>query len=176
MMLKNTNTPFINTQFEDLEYIKFIYPSDAQKKSGKFMKYRVMVMGYFIDFETLRGQKRSGVDYYKNKWETKMLDHYGYFINTLGNDGDEVDVFVEGKASLDEVLERPIFTIKQVETLGRNQGEYDEDKVILGARNMTHARNIYLRNYALGWQGVGAIREIKSLNAFLTTSKCRTFN
>jgi len=173
-MMKQTKTPYEFVEFEELKYMSFVYPSEAQKKSGQYVKYRVELKGQMIDIETLRNQVRSGKDEYGFTWKTKMLDHYGYFIHTLGADDDEVDVFINGKATEDEINERPVFAIKQVFTKGTNQGEYDEDKLIIGAKSMTQAKAIYLRNYSLGWQGLTDIREVHRLSNYLSSTKCRT--
>lgn len=48
-----------------------------------------------IAIENPVGSIRSGVD--ENgfqPWQTQMSAHYGYFEDTLGADGDELDVFV----------------------------------------------------------------------------------
>jgi hypothetical protein len=177
-MNKETKSPYKHILFSELQHQKHIYPSEAQKKNGQYLKYRFdlsFLLPTPIDIENLRGQTRKGIDSYGNTWKTKMIDHYGYFVDTYGNDGDEVDVFINYDATESEIIERPIFTIKQVETTGEDVGKYDEDKVVLGAKDSNHAKRIYLRNYSLGWQGVGAVKEVKDINHFLETSACRTF-
>jgi len=171
-MVGKTKSPYFMVDFPLLGFKHRPNPSDAQKKSGNYKKPRVVLLGWNIDIENIRGQVRSGVDVNGVPWKSRMFDHYGYFVDTYGKDGDEVDVFINGKATREEINNRPIFTVKQVDVV---TGEYDEDKVVLGAENGTHARAIYMRNYGLDWRGLSAIREVSDLEYFLSSSECRTY-
>lgn len=72
--------------------------------------------------------------------ETKMLYDYGFFDNTEGMDGDEVDVFVGPNKDSDKVfvvtqMTRPEFK------------EVDEQKVMVGFDTAAEAKSAYLKHF-----------------------------
>lgn len=70
---------------------------------------------------------------------TDMLYAYGYIEGTMGNDDDEIDVFI-GPAPDSEA----VFIIHQQNP---RTGTYDEDKVMLGFMNEEQARVAYMQHY-----------------------------
>jgi hypothetical protein len=74
-----------------------------------------------------------------------MKADYGYARGINGNDGEELDIYLVDRDSDSPVA----FIIEQV----TEDGEYDEDKIVLGARSEGEAIDIYLQHmpeYMLG--------------------------
>lgn len=110
-----------------------------------------------ITIETEAGTIRRGTDENGNDWSNKMVDDYGYFENTFGNDGDEIDVFVSSDADIGEILNNPVFYLKQ----NHQDGAFDEDKFILGAGTQAEAEKVYYRNYESGYKNSGSWHTIE---------------
>jgi hypothetical protein len=94
--------------------------------------------GLSIAIENQKGSVRSGVGKDGKKWRTVMKCPYGYIVSSLGADGDGVDVFVgpDKKAPHAYVVHQK-----------KDDGSYDEDKVILGTNSVEEAKALYLSNY-----------------------------
>lgn len=89
-------------------------------------------------------------------WEP-LKHHYGHIKGAVSADDEYIDVFMSddaGDASL------PVFVVDQV----KQDGSFDEHKVLLGFQNIESAREAYLSNYPSGW-AMGNITEM-SINAF----------
>ena len=127
-----------------------INPSDKQKEAGNYKKGKVSIMGYSIVIENPKGSYRSGIDRSGEKWKTKMTCDYGYFSNTLGYDGDAVDVFIGNNFS-----DTNIFAIDQ-----KIGGKFDETKIMLGFKDEESAKKAYLSNYNTSWTGFWKITEV----------------
>ena len=125
--------------------------TDEEKQSGDFPKGVVSIQGLSIAIENPKGSTRSGVDADGNEWSTEMQDTYGYIENTAGADTDDIDVFVG-----EHPLSDKVFIVDQV----KEDGSFDEHKVMLGYESSEDAREAYLRNYEDGWQGLGSITQI----------------
>lgn len=128
-------------------------PTEEQKQSGEYQKGHLSIGDLNIAIENPAGSIRSGVDANGQEWSSTMQHHYGYIENTLGADGDEIDVFV--KNHLDHIPDHA-YIIKQLD----KDGKFDEQKVIIGAETEEEAKEIYLCNYDKGWQGFGGIQKI----------------
>ena len=128
-------------------------PSTEQKQSGEYQKGHLSIGDLNIAIENPAGSFRSGIDAQGNEWRIRMQHHYGFIENTMGADGDEIDVFV--KNHLDHIPDHA-YIIKQLD----KDGKFDEHKVILGAETEDEAKEIYLSNYEQGWQGLGDIKRI----------------
>jgi hypothetical protein len=100
------------------------------------------------------GSVRRGVDNQGNPWETIMKAHYGYFLNTLGEDGDEIDVFVVEGTEHD--FNGRVFILYQID----ENGAFDEHKVILGTTSKVIATKIYQEHYDENFNGIAAIKEL----------------
>lgn len=122
-------------------------PTDAQRKAGNYRMGRVTLHGLRIAIEQPRGSTRSGTDRDGTAWTCRLAAHYGYFIGTRGADGDGVDVFIAPNPAADTA-----YVINQ--NVG---GRFDEHKVVLGAVDEEHARNLYLASYARGWRGLASV-------------------
>lgn len=128
-------------------------PTEEQKLSGDYPKGKIQLLGFDIHIENPAGSTRTGKDDQGNTWSNKMAHHYGYLADTLGADGDEVDVFVKSGTGSD--FAGPVFVIDQINP----DGSFDEHKVVLGVADEEEARDIYLSNYEKDWTGLGGLTE-----------------
>lgn len=126
-------------------------PTEKQKERGNYKKGRITLRGRQIAIENPIGSERSGVDPDGKAWRSIMHRDYGYFVGSMANDGDPVDVFIGEDPEND-----PIWIIDQV----TEKGDFDEPKVVLGAKTEKDAKELYLRHYPLGWKGIGAITKV----------------
>ena len=122
-----------------------IEPTEAQKKAGNYKKGHVKIQGFDITIENPKGAIRRGVDDNGKAWSTEMKNHYGYFKNTEGKDGDHIDVFIG-----DNPNSKRIFVVDQVNPKTK---EFDESKVMLGFDTEDEAKKAYLSNYSKDWKG-----------------------
>ena len=104
-----------------------------------------------IAIENRKGSVRRGVDADGKPWATKMKLPYGYIKGTKGADGDEVDVYLGPDKSAPNA-----FVIHQ----NKEDGSYDEDKVVLGIHHKSEARKIYLDHHTQGEKLLGAIKTV----------------
>ena len=128
-------------------------PTEQEKETGTYRKGKVKLHGLDILIENPKGSTRAGTDPSGNKWTITMKHHYGEFVGTKGADGDQIDVFIGNNPESEKV-----FVIDQVDP---TTGEFDEHKVMLGFTNHANAKKGYQANYESGWQGLGAIKEMK---------------
>ena len=122
-----------------------VEPTEAQKKAGNYKKGHVKIQGFDITIENPKGAIRRGVDDNGKAWSTEMKNHYGYFKNTEGKDGDHIDVFIG-----DNPNSKKIFVVDQVNPKTK---EFDESKVMLGFDTEDEAKKAYLSNYSKDWKG-----------------------
>nr|DAX41355.1 MAG TPA: Type I restriction enzyme [Caudoviricetes sp.] len=122
-----------------------VEPTEAQKKAGNYKKGHVKIQGFDITIENPKGAIRKGVDDNGKAWSTEMKNHYGYFKNTEGKDGDHIDVFIG-----DNPNSKRIFVVDQVNPKTK---EFDESKVMLGFDTEDEAKKAYLSNYSKDWKG-----------------------
>lgn len=94
--------------------------------------------GLPIAIENRIGSVRSGKDKDGKPWHTKMKAHYGYIKKTHGADGEGVDVYIGPKHDSPHA---------HVVHQKKDDGTYDEDKVILGVGSPEEARKLYLDHY-----------------------------
>jgi hypothetical protein len=122
-------------------------PTDAQCEAGNYRKGRVTLHGLRIAIEQPRGSTREGTDPNGTRWRCRLAAHYGYFVGTTGADGDGVDVFIGPNTDADTA-----YVINQ-----SIAGRFDEHKVVLGAVDEQHARDLYRASYARGWRGLDSV-------------------
>lgn len=127
-------------------------PSDAQKESGNYKKGHIKFGGYDYTIENPKGSTRSGKDADGKEWKVTMHDTYGYIRGKFGKDGDQLGVFINDKADLDN-WNGDVFVVDQVNP----DGSFDEHKVMYGYDSMDDAKKAYLANYSKGWKGLGNI-------------------
>lgn len=129
------------------------FPTAEQKQTGEYQKGHLSIGDLKIAIENPAGSIRSGTDPNGNEWQITMKHHYGFIENTTGADGDEIDVFVKNHLAVEP---KCAYIIKQLDI----NGQFDEQKVIIGAESEEEAKEIYLSNYEKGWQGLGGIKKI----------------
>lgn len=130
-------------------------PTPGQLITGQYQKGELRLAGLAIEIENPAGSVRKGVAADGKAWESQMTAHYGYLANTIGVDGDELDVFVKAGTSPD--WNGTVYVVNQVDPL---TAKFDEHKLVLGADSQQEAEAIYLSNYEEGWQGLGSIKAI----------------
>ncbi len=142
-------------------------PTEKQKESGDYQKGELSLFGLEIAIENPQGSTRSGKSKDGDAWSNTMQADYGFIRNTLGADGDEVDVFIGPDLQSDKA-----FVIAQV----GKEGEFDEYKTLLGFTSEADARSAYMSSYGPGWDGLGSIRtmSIDELKAWLESEAPRT--
>ena len=125
-------------------------PSEKQKESGNYTKGHININGFEITIENPKGSYRKGVDSNGKEWKIKMNNDYGYFLKSIGYDGDHIDVFLGN-----DFDSKKIFVVDQ-----KINGKFDESKVMLGFKTSNEAKKAYLSNYEKGWKGFHKITEV----------------
>ena len=100
---------------------------------------RTTFQGLPIAIENKAGTYRKWKDHDGNSGETYMHYAYGYIMGTLGNDEDEVDVYLGLNPRADNA-----YVVHQQDP---DSGIYDEDKVFLGFDSPEQAKAIYQAHY-----------------------------
>ena len=126
-------------------------PTERQKSAGNYAMGHITIRGFKISIENAKGSKRYWTDDKGNKGFNLMKNHYGYFSNTEGYDGDHIDVFIGEYLDFDKV-----FVVDQK----KKDGSFDESKVMLGFKTKEEAKKAYLSNFTSDWKGFMAISEI----------------
>lgn len=135
----------------------------AEQEDRGIIKFQ----GMAIRVENPVGSIRRGKDRKTGKrWATQMRYPYGEIVNSMGVDGDPVDVFVgpERNAKFAYVIHQ----------LKPNTGEWDEDKCFLGFLDIMEAKQAYFWHYDHPEQFFGSIDAIpmdKFKEAVLRTKK-----
>ena len=123
-------------------------PSEAQKEAGNYKMGHIKLNGFDITIENPKGSYRYWKDENGKEGKTLINNHYGYFKNTLGKDGDQIDVFIGSKLKSDK-----IYVVDQ----NNSKNEFDESKVMLGFDNINDAKKAYMSNYSKDWKGFRSI-------------------
>ena len=126
-------------------------PTERQKESGNYKMGHVTIRGFKISIECAKGSKRTWVDEKGNEGYNILKNHYGYFSNTEGYDGDHIDVFIGDYLEFDKV-----FVVDQK----KKDGSFDESKVMLGFKTKEEAKDAYQANFTPDWKGFMAITEV----------------
>lgn len=126
-------------------------PSEAQKRASNYRMGHVTFAGFKISIENAKGSKRYWTDDKGKTGYNTMKNHYGYFSNSLGHDGDHVDVFLGDNQDSDK-----IYVVDQ----NKKDGSFDESKVMLGFNSKKEAKEAYLSNFTADWKGFRCITGI----------------
>jgi len=111
----------------------------AEQKMAEFkLQGHLQFQGHDIAVENRKGSVRKGLNEDGTPWKTKMKFPYGYIKGTKGVDGEEVDVYVGPKKDAETV-----FVVHQK----KDDGSYDEDKVMMGFESEEAAKKAYLDHY-----------------------------
>ena len=116
-------------------------PTEKQIEAENYTKAHTRLDGLKISIENPDGTSRSGVDSDGKAWTSKIFGDYGYFKNTMGYDGDHVDVFIKANYNGGATV---VYIVNQ---LDRRTKKFDEHKCVLGAKSKEEARKLYLKNY-----------------------------
>jgi hypothetical protein len=100
---------------------------------------RYWFQGLPISIENAKGSYRAGVDPDGHEWKVRMHYDYGYVRGTEGRDGEYLDVYVGPKNDATHA-----YVVHQVRP---DNGDYDEDKVMLGFADEQTAKQAYLKQY-----------------------------
>jgi len=144
-------------------------PTDAQKEAGNYKKGPAKVGGLNVAIENPVGSVRRAKADAPKQWETTMQAHYGYFkgkgVRAIAPDKDRVDTFIKPGTPAD--YDGPVFVVDQ----NREDGQYDEPKVMVGYGSEAEARAAYLAHYEAGWES--RIRGIAGLTMDQLRTKLR---
>lgn len=114
--------------------------SVTQKEAGNYKMRHVKFQGFDISIENSKGSYREGKDKSGKAWHCKMYYDYGYIRRTEGVDGDHVDVYLGPDKN-----SKYVYIVHQVKI---DNGEYDEDKCMIGFDSEDAAKKAYLKQYA----------------------------
>ena len=122
--------------------------------------------GLRIAVENKIGSTRSGHDKDGKPWHTLMKAAYGYIVGSKGADDEGVDCYVGPNKDAPNA-----YVVHQK----REDGSYDEDKVMLGCSSLKEARELYLIHYNTE-KFLGPIKEVpmERLKALLSEKKTLT--
>lgn len=114
-----------------------------------------------IVIEWPKNSVRTGKDAQGSPWKRKMLCDYGFVPDTVaaGSDKEGLDVYIGSDENSDKV-----YVVEQL----KDEGEFDEYKVLLGFNTLEEARNTYLAHYPEDWEDthLGEIFEVPFDYAF----------
>ena len=116
--------------------------------------------GLPIVVENAKGSIREGVDPSGKPWKITMQCDYGFVPGTEGaGDKEGLDVYIGPDKTSDYA-----YVIEQL----KDNGEFDEYKVVLGCSDLDSAEELYLSNYEEGWgdDHIGDISEIPLRHLF----------
>lgn len=145
-------------RLEKAESLVETNPTPEQIKNGTYRKSVLSLFGNRIVIENPKGSFRSGTDSEGNTWRNRMTYTYGYFENTKGADGDELDVFIGPQIDNDF----DVYVIDQIDPYTK---EFDEHKIMFGFSDIKDAYSAYMANYQSGWLGFSYIKSL-SLSDF----------
>tara|TARA_R110000796_G_scaffold5390_8_gene20256 strand:+ start:2359 stop:4218 length:1860 start_codon:yes stop_codon:yes gene_type:complete len=121
-------------------------PTERQKHQDSYHKGKVTIKGFAMQIENPIGSIRSGVDRDGNRWSTLMTCTYGEFLNTVGKDGDPVDVFIGPQIDVH-------FDVYVIDQVKEDTRVFDEHKVMFGFGSQQEATRAYRDNYQANWTG-----------------------
>lgn len=144
-----------------------VNPTEAQKEAGNYKKGHIQIDGFDISIEQPKESVRSGKDASGKEWSVTMNNTYGYIRGTEGVDGDHIDVFLS-----DSPASGRVYVVDQV----KDDGSFDEHKVMYGFNSEEEAKAAYLSNYSPGWKGLGNITEVSKddFKKWIDSSKRKT--
>ena len=108
--------------------------TDAQKLTGEYRKGIINFQGIPIQIENPKHSVRRGID---NEWANTQFAHYGFITDTIGADGDELDVYVSDNPDSPNV-----WVINQ-----EVDGKFDEVKIMLGFIEVGDAMRAYYLSF-----------------------------
>lgn len=147
--------------------------TSTQKETGNYPKGKVTLNGIPITIENPKGSYRSGYSSGGVFWKSKMYYTYGFIDNTIGSDGDEIDIFLGPLCDTEKDF--LVYIINQVNP---DTNLFDEHKIMFGFNNSLEAREAYLSCYEQGWGGLGSMSQIslKGFGPWLGNKRSKVFS
>ena len=115
-------------------------PSQEQASDGAYKKPRMQWQGLTLAIENPAGSVRRGVNRSGEAWEIRMTYDYGEVLDSMGVDGDPVDIYMGPNP------DAPMVYVVHQNTYG-DWSRYDEDKCMLGFDSQAEAEQAFLTNY-----------------------------
>lgn len=135
--------------------------TEAQQKAGNAKLGRFRLGGMVVGIETASGQMRRSHSDAPQKWEVQLKGaHYGRIQKAYSKDGELMDIFVAEGAPRD--YDGPVYVVNQ----GREDGSFDEHKVIVGADSPEVAEALYSAQYNEGFARTQSVATFSSAKAF----------
>jgi len=103
-----------------------------------------LIGGLVILLEYLAGDKRSGIDGQGQPWESVLPAHYGHILDTVGGDGEELDVYIKD-ADCDWTAD-----VHVIDQLNLATGNWDEHKCMIGFADAPDAEAAYVDAFSDG--------------------------
>ncbi len=131
-----------NKKEMEVEKTASIEKEEVKVKKAKEVKV-VMKTKYKdlpIDIEVRSGDYRHGYNR-GGHWKKKMYCHYGFIPKTVGNDGEDIDVYLKPESN----KSADVYVVKQMKNKDGVRS-YDEDKIMLGFDSLHHAKSVYLQH------------------------------
>lgn len=134
-----------------------------KKHTGYRLEGHTTYQGLRIAIENKIGSVRSGTDKSGKPWRTVMKAPYGYIVGSKGADDEGVDCYVGPDQDAPSA-----YVVHQK----KDDGSYDEDKVMLGCDSRAEAKALYLQHYNTD-KFLGPIKEVpmERLKALLSEGK-----
>ena len=151
LLVEKMSNEEINKRTKNINH----HPTEKQCVAGNYRMAHITFNGFKITIENAKGSKRYWKDDKGKEKFNVMKNHYGYFSNSTGHDGDHVDVFLGTNQDSDK-----IYVVDQ----NKKDGTFDESKVMLGFDSKKEAKSAYMSNFSPNWKGFRAITGVsKSL-------------
>lgn len=142
------------------EFNQGVEPTQEQLINNDYATGKFKINDLDIQIENPAGSTRSGIGANGSEWHTEMTAHYGFISDTMGKDGDEIDVFIALGTPQDYT--GPYFVIYQND----ESGKFDEHKVVIGVPNRSAAIKLYQDHYDENWTGLGKVVEYPTNELF----------
>lgn len=145
----------------------------TQKETGQYQKGEVVLKEIPIVVENPKGSFRSGIGQDGRHWSSQVHFTYGYIKDTIGNDGDEIDIFLGPLVESEQDF--LVYIITQIDPVTEI---FDEHKVMFGFSSLVEAREAYLSCYEKNWKGFGRIDQVSlvNFNSWIKSSSINLLN
>lgn len=132
-------------------------PTPLQEKAENFEMDHPTVAGLPLSITHPIGAKRNPDRFPDAK---TLTAHYGYIRGTIGADGEKLDAFVKGGTP--NAYDGPIYVVNQ----NKQDGTFDEHKIVVGANSPQDAQELYERQYPPGFARAGSVATFSTPEAF----------
>lgn len=115
-------------------------PSDNRKRANNYKHGRFRWHGLVISIENAKGSIRRGVDASGKPWACTQPAAYGYFLKSVGNDDDHIDVYMGPNP-----ISQDVWVIDQIDARTKR---FDEHKIMAGFSSKDEAIDTYKRAFS----------------------------